>query len=385
MTKTTTSSTSIQQLEVSFPGYISEEMKKEYGDDYAFNLSGTLRMPSTSPSTTTTATSKPSSLLYPAAIVIHGSGPIDRDGNAIMPFPLPSMKLNTHNHLADYLVKNNSMVVLCCDKRGVGKSTSKQSKNPLYYDSGMMDLVYDVIHAYKYLIENHSHVVDSQNIFLIGHSEGAILLPLIVETMQKEYSSTSSLPIPKGIIFVSGFGETLPRALQNQQETILKEVQESKGFQGFILKRVITKDKLEKQHVEFMEHVNIQDQNYYSQHCGLIKIPTKWYREHMQWDTLKSLRECEVPMLALTGSKDVQAKCDYCEKEKAKTLAPNTSNLQTHIIKDMTHILRTTDKPASILNVQKDYMKQSKQPLCDEFLTIVSNWIASTSSSCSTE
>ena len=195
-TKATTTSTSIQRLEVSFPGYVSEEMKKEYGDDFAFNLSGTLRMPSTltSPSPETTSHTSNKKALYPAAIIIHGSGPIDRNGNAIMPFPLPSMKLNTHDQLADYLVKtNNNMVVLCYDKRGVGKSISKQNKNKnlLYYDSGMMDLVHDVIHAYKYLIENHPTTnVDSKRIYLIGHSEGAILLPLIVETIQKEYTTT---------------------------------------------------------------------------------------------------------------------------------------------------------------------------------------------------
>ena len=125
--------------------------------------------------------------LYPAVIIVHGSGPIDRNGNAIMAFPQPSMKLNTQNKLARVLVEEtNNMAVLCYDKRGIGKSCCTNNNKNLYYQAGMTDLVQDVVQAYKYLIEHPR--IDSNRIVLIGHSEGAILLPLIVETIQKRSS-----------------------------------------------------------------------------------------------------------------------------------------------------------------------------------------------------
>ena len=371
MTTAKNNNSSIQELEVSFPGYIAPESLKEYGDDYSFNLSGTLRMPSIA--ATTSPTHDDDKKKYPAAIIVHGSGPIDRDGNAITPFPLPNMALNTHNKIAEHLVSENQMVVLCYDKRGINQSTTSQNKD-LYYDSGMYDLIYDVIQAYKYLVEkSKEYNIDIHSIYLIGHSEGAILLPLIAELLQNE--ENPSAPIPKGLVFIAGFGETLPNAVQKQQDSILNEVESTGGIQGFILKRLITREKLTKQQDEFLEQVNIKDQNYYKQYCGFVKVPTKWYREHLQWDTLKSLKECTtIPILAITGSKDVQVKSEYCESENAKMLAPSSKDLQTFVVRNMTHILRTTTEEPSIINLQKDYAKQAKQPLNEEFLTILSKW-----------
>ena len=271
----------IQEIEVEFPGYIKSQETTTAGENEngsgatlttttttTFNLSGTLRLPSSSSSTTNSNKDDDETTKHPAAIIFHGSGPIDRDGNAIIGFPMPTMMMNTHSRLAEALVMSpyvqedetkekegtsqetkeseSGMAVLCYDKRGVGKSISTQNKD-LYYEAGMKDLVDDAVQAYKFLVEHP--LVDSTKIVLIGHSEGAILLPLINEEIKKS-STTTSLPTPKGLIFLAGFGETLDGAARNQRERMLQEVAEETGIQGFILRRMVTREKLEKQYTD---------------------------------------------------------------------------------------------------------------------------------------
>jgi acetyl esterase/lipase len=290
------------------------------------------------------------------------------------------------------------MAVLCYDKRGIGKSTSPCNKN-LYYEAGMRDLVQDAVQAYRYLVEHES--VDSSNIFLVGHSEGAILLPLVAETIAAAAAANSSdskkkLPPPRGLIFLAGFGESLDGAARNQNERILKEVsEETTGLQGWLLRKVLTKEKLDKQYSDYMIKVKDNTEyDFYPMYCGLVKVPTKWYREHLEWDAAKSLRGCPLSILAITGGKDVQVKAEYCRHRStsdddddaimitssnsssiAVLLAPNAASLETHVVENMTHVLRSIDGPASLMNAQKEYPKQGKQPLDSELLKIVDEWL----------
>ena len=414
MTKTSKESM-IQEVEVQFPGYYKRPKHPSPSNDdddddgkevIPFDLAGTLRIPSSNIDAVagdeTTTTQNKKTILLPAALIIPGSGPIDRDGNAIIGFPIPNMVLNTQNLLAEALVvdvvqqegnnnKNNNqkaeggggMVVLCYDKRGIGKSVCPSNKD-LYYEGGMLDLVDDAVSAYKFLVDHP--LVDSSNIILIGHSEGAILLPLVVEQIKSNSSSsppatataTSQLPPPKGLIFLAGFGETLDNAAKNQRELMLKEVQEESGLQGWLLRRVLTKEKLDRQYDDFLSKVQDTDDDYDKQYCGLVKVPLKWYREHLEWDAAESLSNCESRMLAITGGKDVQVKSEYCMSENATQIAPNAIELETHVVEKMTHILRSMDGEPKILNINKEYPKLGKQPLDSGMLQIIIKWIQST-------
>lgn len=345
-------SIAMEKQEVQFPagGSSSEEDGRPL-------LSGTLSLPSNQADTK-----------VPGSIIIHGSGPIDRDGNAMMNLLgfLGNIHLNTHSRLTEEL--GDQMAVLCYDKRGIGKSVHAGNPN-WYYEAGMRDLVADAVEAYRYLAKQEG--VDETKIVLMGHSEGAILLPLIAETILLD----KSLPPPKGLVFLAGFGDCLDEAARRQQGTALEEVAEATGFQGWILRKVITQEKIDKQYKDFMEQVKNEDQAFQAQYCGIVKVPTKWYREHMQWDAKQSLRECKSSCLAITGEKDVQVKSEYCEPSTAKELAPNASALETHIVPNMTHILRSTEEKPSLINVQKDYAKLGKEPLDADLVKIIREWL----------
>ena len=64
----------------------------------------------------------------PVIIVVAGSGPIDRDGNA------KAMSFNTSNRFADHVIgrseghEGRECAVLTYDKRGIGKSAKHGDK-----------------------------------------------------------------------------------------------------------------------------------------------------------------------------------------------------------------------------------------------------------------
>src|SRR5688572_10197161 len=101
---------------------------------------------------------------FPLVLMIHGTGPLDRDEN------MPGQQLNVFNAIAHCLVEEG-IASLRYDKRGCGKSSGD------YYRAGHFDLINDAIHWFDFLKE--SDFCDPDRIFLLGHSEGSIIAPQV--------------------------------------------------------------------------------------------------------------------------------------------------------------------------------------------------------------
>jgi pimeloyl-ACP methyl ester carboxylesterase len=128
-------------------GYASEEVVVE-NRTAGVKLAGTLTRPRTiAPA--------------PAAVLISGSGPQDRDSTlfAHKPFLV----------IADALTRQG-MAVLRMDDRGVGGSSGNLQKSTLD------DLAGDALAAVAFLKSRKD--IDGAHIGLIGHSEGAVVAPL---------------------------------------------------------------------------------------------------------------------------------------------------------------------------------------------------------------
>ena len=306
--------------------------------------------------------------LVPAIVVINGSGPIDRNGDV----PQMKLKLNTSNQFANHMVeerpKGRTIAVLSYDKRGVGKSTKKGDKN-LFYRTGMMDIVLDAVEAVRY-ISAHPRI-DKSKIVLMGHSEGAIVLPIICREVKN-----AGLSDIFGCIFYAGFGETLEKALELQRETILADIQLEKGIKGFILRSLVTEASLIKQFEQMREKVHAEgDPDLISMKCGLVKQPAKWWREHMAYDAERALKEnVTCHCLAITGQKDVQVHNEPCLPEKAAALVPSAASIESHRPLNLTHSLRAIDGRAGILNIKSEYIRMEKLPLDAELLSITDDW-----------
>lgn len=306
--------------------------------------------------------------LVPAIVVINGSGPIDRNGDV----PQMKLKLNTSNQFAKHMVEERpegrTIAVLSYDKRGVGKSTKKGDKN-LFYRTGMMDIVLDAVEAVRY-ISAHPRI-DKSKIVLMGHSEGAIVLPIICREVKN-----AGLSDIFGCIFYAGFGEALENALELQRETILADIQLEKGIKGFILRSLVTEASLIKQFEQMKKKVHAEgNPDFISMKCGLLKQPAKWWREHLAYDVERALKEnVTCHCLAVTGQKDVQVHNEPCLPEKAAALVPSAASVESHRPINLTHSLRAMDGCAGILNIKSEYIRMGKLPLDSELLSITDDW-----------
>ena len=96
----------------------------------------------------------------PVVLMLHGSGPVDRDEN------YKWMKMNVFKELTEYIVPHG-FATLRYDKRGVGESEGD------YFKAGFWDLVKDAEASVRFLKTNAQ--IDADRIFLLGHSEGCTI------------------------------------------------------------------------------------------------------------------------------------------------------------------------------------------------------------------
>ena len=99
---------------------------------------------------------------FPAVVLVHGSGPLDRDEDIF--------EHKLFLVLADHL-NRQGIAVLRYDKRGIGKSSG------LYKGATTFDFASDAEAAVRFLRDRPE--VAARHIGIIGHSEGALIAPLV--------------------------------------------------------------------------------------------------------------------------------------------------------------------------------------------------------------
>lgn len=237
-----------------------------------------------------------------------------------------------------------------------------------FYKAGVYELVADVVGAVQF-VSSHSRI-DRKRVVILGHSEGAIILPEICKAVTE-----SGLHPIFGAIFLAGFGEDLSGAMKLQRENILREVKEKTGLTGFLMRRFVTKDRLEKQYKDMMAKVNSDDRpDVISMYLGLVRQPARWFRDHQEYEARVSLAnniKCHV--LAVTGKKDVQVR-SFCQQEVAATLIPSAKSIEAHELENLTHVLRSMEGEPKIFSIKKDYVKMGKSPLDKDLLKIIDDW-----------
>jgi hypothetical protein len=100
----------------------------------------------------------------------------------------------------------------------------------------------------------------------------------------------------------------------------------------------------------------------------LQKVNAKWMREFIAYDPVPVVEAATVPMLAITGSKDVQV--DAADLEVIARTAPSAQILQ---VEDMDHLLRP--EPAPVSN-PRHYGKQIKKPIHPRVIEAILTWLA---------
>jgi pimeloyl-ACP methyl ester carboxylesterase len=259
---------------------------------------------------------------FPAALLLAGSGPLDRDGS------IKRMPLNLSRDLAVTLAEAG-WASLRYDKRGVGASEGD------YLSTGFSDEVADAEAARDWLMAQEG----VSSVVVIGHSAGAL----------QAAELAGRQPTIAGAILLAATAKTGEETLRWQAAQIGEHV-----VPGPIkaIMRLFRTDVLKQQDSAIAK---LKATTTDTARIQLQKVNAKWMREFIAYDPVPVLEAATVPMLAITGSKDVQV--DAADLEVIARTAPSAQILQ---VEDMDHLLRP--EPAPVSN-PRHYGKQIKKPI----------------------
>jgi len=260
---------------------------------------------------------------FPGALFLHGSGPVDRDGNAM------GMAMDAYRQLARGLAQVG-IASLRFDKRGVGASEGDLSV------AAMSDLLDDAAAALDAL--RTAPQVDPDRVVLIGHSEGAYLAPAIAGTDAQL----------AGIALLAGAAQPLDEVTLWQIETLLRQ-------RGATEEEIAASLEQEDAYIAFVEGSRGQWSDYTIEELqaalpwltedvagqlAMTPLGLPWLREHYTADTEGALRAVSIPVFALNGDKDLQVPPESGERIRAILEEAGNENVTVHLLEDLNHLLR---------------------------------------------
>lgn len=260
-----------------FP-YREMEVDVANASAHGVTLSGTLTLP---------FSDRP----LPAAILISGSGPQDRDESSFghKPFAV----------LADHLARRG-IAVLRLDDRGTGRSTGR------YQGATTADFAADAKAAFRWLAQRPE--IDSRAIGFIGHSEGALVGALAAQDVAELAY----------LVMLAGLGVPIPELLATQQRDLgalqgysQKELEASASLQSDLIR--IASGALDGKDAErAMSALLDSRQRTYdalprnAQAAMKRKMLDPWFRQFVRYDPAPLLARFKRPLLAMNGSLDRQ-------------------------------------------------------------------------------
>jgi pimeloyl-ACP methyl ester carboxylesterase len=234
---------------------------------------------------------------FPAALMITGSGPQDRDETLLghRPFWV----------IADYLTRRG-IAVLRIDDRGMGKSTGNSVRTT------MSEMADDVLTGVEFLKARKE--IDAKHIGVIGHSEGGIVGPLAASRSQ-DISFVVMLAgtgVPgeqvmylqsEMIMRVSGAGDAAAAQNHKLQEMMFNIVREAKDEKDDAAILAKLRDAWAKFPGPTDEQRKAGTQ---AMNAEFNRILAPELRSFLFLDPAEALRKVKAPVLALNGSRDVQ-------------------------------------------------------------------------------
>ncbi|MBI3681696.1 MAG: alpha/beta hydrolase [Acidobacteria bacterium] len=277
----------------------------------------------------------------PAAILISGSGPQDRDESIMghKPFLV----------LADHLTRKG-IAVLRLDDRGVGGSTGNVMQ------STSIDFAADVL-AGVALLKTRSEI-DASKIGLIGHSEGGIVGPVAA-------SMSGNIAF---LVLMAGTGVNGEQVLYEQAAMVLRTQggsEEAVMRNRDVQKRIFDLLRSEPDDKAAFEKIKAMGGE------GQARLAANpWFRSFMTLDPADYLKKVKCPVLALNGELDVQvsAKQNLPAIEKALKEGGNR-HITIKTFASLNHLFQTakTGSPAEYGRIE--------ETIAPAVLDTISSWI----------
>lgn len=306
-------------------GYESEAVRFESGD---ISLAGTLTLPRGAGP-------------HPAAVLISGSGPQDRDENTPGP---GGLKMGIFRSLADTLT-GRGIAVLRYDDRGVGESEGD------FKAAGLSDLVADVRAAVRYL--RQSPHIDGRRIALIGHSEGGIIAPIV----GAEDAGLGA------VVIMAGTATPLDSVLADQ---LVAATRQAGGDSAAIAD---TRREVERMIRVVREGWEPQEDDL-SPTTRALAEQRKWLLEHFEHDPLATIREVDAPVLIVNGGQDVQVPPWHAERLGAALAEAGRSDFEMRIFARLNHLFAVSRGEGTA-----EYADPSAR-VDPEFLRYLADWLS---------
>ena len=277
---------------------------------------------------------------YPVAILISGSGAQDRN-EAIMkhqPFAL----------IADALTKKGFLVIRT-DDRGVGKSTGDFSK------ANSKDFTNDIMAVTDY-IKKYVHA-DSFHLFLIGHSEGGMIAPMVANKRKDIYGivSLAGISIPASelmlgqgvaILKSTGVKDSALHAYEKLYKKLLASMRKTNDSVTAYASGIKILNKWKKtQPTTILKDLDIsteKNQQFFIKTLANT-FTTPWFHYFLNYDPRSQIKKLKnLHVLVLNGDEDIQvlkkknleAFERYLKKSKVKSYTvksyPNLNHLFQH-------------------------------------------------------
>jgi hypothetical protein len=278
----------------------------------------------------------------PCVIMVHGSGAQDRDGN------ISGFNTQIFKYIAEFLAEHG-IASFRYDKRGIGKSGGN------FKIAGLSEMVEDACAAIDFISEQ-TDAVDSKEIYLLGHSEGAVLAPEIASKRHKL----------AGILMLCASLRSFEEDGVKNAEVLNRDLSKMTGIKGKLARLFLySKTPLEtmiklRRKVEKTKAKRIW--------VSFSRVSTKFYRETFNYDVKSFLKHTRHPILAIGGSKDFQ--CHPDDTLLISELSP--SQTESYIVEGMDHMLRFQKEEPSILS----YANSCSSPIMQEVNERVYAWIS---------
>lgn len=271
---------------------------------------------------------------YPTALILAGSGPLDRDGDH------KRLPLSVSKDIA-VLLSDVGWASLRFDKRGVGESGGN------YMSTGFYDELADAIAALRWLQVQPT----TASTIVVGHSLGAVYAA--------EMSATQ--PDLAGAVMLSYTVKTGEQTLVWQAAALAETIPR---FAKALL--AIFRTSVGAQQAKALEKLKNTESDV--ARVKLQKVNAKWMREFIAYDPAPTLALTKTPLLAITGSKDIQV--DPGDLAIVATVVGD--RVRTHVVPDVDHILRHEE--AAVSNPRK-YKEQIRRPIDERVTSALTSWL----------
>lgn len=290
---------------------------------------------------------------FPAAILISGSGPQDRDESILghKPFLV----------LADHLTRSG-IAVLRYDDRGVAKSTGDHSQ------ATSADFATDANAAFTFL-RNRADI-DADAIGFVGHSEGGLIAPLAY-TSNKDVAFNVFLAAPGTDTIQLSVAQG--RLLGRMQGRTKEELDIAMPLSRSIMEMIAATDSSEELKAKLEakltpETLAALGATEAQRGAVISRFMSPWYRYFVRYDPADYLPAMTMPILAIGGTLDLQVPTDE-NLAGIKRLTAGNSDVTIRSFDNLNHLFQTAKTGA--MGEYRD-IEETFAPVA---LEAISSWI----------